>query len=97
MKTWKKIEDAKKRTNDIAMSKKRNEDKVHKVFNRSLISLPFVENLRPSAQHRGAKVEVADQLCDSEAASRGKAEDLGSHIPIQERGSQIIQGREGTA
>jgi hypothetical protein len=47
MKTWKKIEDAKKRTNDIAFSKKRNEDKVQKVF-------PFfgdikIENLRSSA------------------------------------------------
>jgi hypothetical protein len=28
MKTWKKIEDAKKRTNDISISKRRNEDKV---------------------------------------------------------------------
>jgi len=32
MKTWKKIEDAKKRTNDIASSKKRNEEKVQKVL-----------------------------------------------------------------
>jgi len=31
MKTWKKIEETKKRTNDIHHLKKRNEDKVQKV------------------------------------------------------------------
>jgi len=46
MKTWKKIEDAKKRTNDIANSKKRNEDKVQKVF--PISSYTYLENLRPS-------------------------------------------------
>jgi len=33
MKTWKKIEETKKRTNDISNLKKRNEEKVQKVNN----------------------------------------------------------------
>jgi hypothetical protein len=33
MKTWKKIEETKKRTNDIQSLKKRNEEKVQKVSN----------------------------------------------------------------
>ena len=51
MKTWKKIEEAKKRTGEIQTLKKRNEDKVQKVFHHHhfVISLSFVENLRPAA------------------------------------------------
>ena len=36
MKTWKKIEETKKRTNDISGLKKRNEEKVQKVSNRHI-------------------------------------------------------------
>ncbi len=40
MKTWKKIEEAKKRTGEIQTLKKRNEDKVQKVtFTSNLIFL----------------------------------------------------------
>jgi len=69
MKTWKKIEDAKKRTNEIAMSKKRNEEKVQKVnncYNKTLI----LENCGPSAQHRGTEIKSLDQLRDLEAETR---------------------------
>ena len=38
MKTWKKIEETKKRTNEIHHLKKRNEDKMQKVRNVFLIS-----------------------------------------------------------
>lgn len=72
MKTWKKIEDAKKRTNEIAMSKKRNEEKVQKVticFNNTLI----LENCGPLAQHRRTKIKSLDQLRDLEAETRGEA------------------------
>jgi hypothetical protein len=37
MKTWKKIEETKKRTNDISGLKKRNEEKVQKVSNKHFI------------------------------------------------------------
>jgi len=47
MKTWKKIEETKKRTNDISGLKKRNEEKVQKVSNQhNTANLNFcVENL----------------------------------------------------
>ena len=39
MKTWKKIEETKKRTNDISGLKKRNEEKVQKVSSKQLFNL----------------------------------------------------------
>lgn len=39
MKTWKKIEETKKRTNDISGLKKRNEEKVQKVSTKQLFNL----------------------------------------------------------
>ena len=46
MKTWKKIEETKKRTNDISGLKKRNEEKVQKVSALShRINRFVVENL----------------------------------------------------
>jgi hypothetical protein len=38
MKTWKKIEETKKRTNDISGLKKRNEEKVQKVSTKSVLN-----------------------------------------------------------
>tara|TARA_B100000780_G_C20948433_1_gene378338 strand:+ start:96 stop:236 length:141 start_codon:yes stop_codon:yes gene_type:complete len=46
MKTWKKIEETKKRTNDISGLKKRNEEKVQKVSYIIFIILTvYIENL----------------------------------------------------
>lgn len=50
MKTWKKIEETKKRTGEIQTLKKRNEDKVQKVIVPNYTkSLFFLENSGPSA------------------------------------------------
>lgn len=45
MKTWKKIEETKKRTNDITGLKKRNEEKVQKVSDLILYSFINLENI----------------------------------------------------
>jgi len=44
MKTWKKIEDTRKRTNEIVTLKNRNEERIQKVKRQNV--LIFVENLR---------------------------------------------------
>ena len=49
MKTWKKIEETKKRTNDISNLKKRNEEKVQNVSLWSLTDADL-ENIRTSAR-----------------------------------------------
>lgn len=56
MKTWKKIEETKKRTNDITNLKKRNEEKVQKVgfiaysgFSKGINSFTSIDYLRITA------------------------------------------------
>lgn len=96
MKTWKKIEDAKKRTNDIAQSKKRNEEKVQKVTI-AFLSNKRAENLRPAAEHRRAEIKGSDELRRAEAAPGGKEKDPRGHILIEKGGSQAGQSGEGLA
>ena len=63
MKTWKKIEETKKRTNDITGLKKRNEEKVQKVSNNcSLINLIHMclENLRHQSGQRNEKANESE-------------------------------------
>ena len=74
MKTWKKIEEAKKRTGEIQTLKKRNEDKVQKVT--YPLHLSLIENCRLASEHRVLEDELADELRDSEAATGWKEEDL---------------------
>ena len=75
MKTWKKIEETKKRTNDITGLKKRNEEKVQKVgyklniiFTRLEFVLDdtyqcfFIENLRHKPGQRNEKTNESEQL-----------------------------------
>jgi len=61
MKTWKKIEETKKRTGDITNLKKRNEEKVQKVgvLNYCLINF-CIENLRYSIGKRTKKTYVSE-------------------------------------
>jgi hypothetical protein len=59
MKTWKKIEETKKRTNDISGLKKRNEEKVQKV-SALLFILCWVENFRHLIDQR------AEETAESE-------------------------------
>jgi hypothetical protein len=44
MKTWKKIEETKKRTGEIQTMKKRNEEKTYKVYLLLDLKSPFIEN-----------------------------------------------------
>jgi len=61
MKTWKKIEETKKRTNELHGLKKRNEEKVQKVFLSNLANeCFFLENCRLADQHRESKDEFTD-------------------------------------
>lgn len=66
MKTWKKIEETKKRTNDITGLKKRNEEKVQKVGNGKLFLtnslLASIENLRHQSGQRNAQANELEQL-----------------------------------
>jgi len=69
MKTWKKIEETKKRTGEITHLKKRNEDKVHKV-GCHISNYKCLEN-RGSADKRGVtKDEQPEQLRPLKVASR---------------------------
>ena len=74
MKTWKKIEEAKKRTGEIQTLKKRNEDKVQKVT--YPLHLSLIENCRLASEHWVLEDELTDELRDSEAATGWKEEDL---------------------
>ena len=62
MKTWKKIEETKKRTNDITGLKKRNEERVQKVsytiilIIHSNLNILLIENIRYSTRERAEKV-----------------------------------------
>ena len=84
MKTWKKIEEAKKRTGEIQTLKKRNEDKVQKV--RSPTHLSFLENCRFASEYRVAEDEFADELRDLKAEAGWEEEDLGGDILVKARG-----------
>ena len=58
MKTWKKIEETKKRAGEITDIKKRKEEKLQKVC--TICLLTSVENSGPPVQHRDAEVALAD-------------------------------------
>ena len=84
MKTWKKIEEAKKRTGEIQTLKKRNEDKVQKVGIRKGY-LYGIENCRFASEYRVAEDEFADELRDLKAEAGWEEEDLGGDIPVKAR------------
>ena len=90
MKTWKKIEETKKRTGDITQLKKRNEEKVQKVSVLDDDNFIFVhiENFRHSIGERAKETHVLKQLYDLKAAIRRKEESSRCSSPPKERGSQ---------
>ena len=56
IKTWKKIDDTKKRTNEILSLKKRNEERIQKVSDSSMSNnSSLIENLRISSNKLTAK------------------------------------------
>ena len=91
MKTWKKIEETKKRTGDITGLKKRNEEKVQKVSFTFLRLIYTLENLRHSTRERAEKAYVSKQLHDFKVEVRRKKESAGCPPPSEKRGSEISQ------
>ena len=93
MKTWKKIEETKKRTTDITTLKKRNEEKVQKVSPSA--ALTRVENLRHPAGKRAAAPHVAEQLRHRQAAPGREKEGAGRAVAAEEGGGQAVQDGQG--
>lgn len=83
MKTWKKIEETKKRTNEISHLKKRNEEKVQKVSFMPCLMLVYIESDRHSVKLRKCKDVISTKLHDSEATLRRKKEDPRSNILVE--------------
>ena len=102
IKTWKKIDDTKKRTNEILSLKKRNEERIQKV------SQPFpwkdvtdkclccLENLRLPSDKPAAKDELRDQLRDAEEPSRREEKSARGHLPQQEGRGKVEQDDQAT-
>jgi hypothetical protein len=82
-KTWKKIEEAKKRTVEIHHFKKRNEDKVQKVSQQAGTHYGCIENSGLAGEHRVTEDEQLDKLCNSEVATGREEENSGGHLPFQ--------------
>ena len=77
MKTWKKIEETKKRTNDITGLKKRNEEKVQKVSEYLNFWLVWCsENIRYSNGEWAKKANELKQLYAFQIKLRWKKESL---------------------
>ena len=76
MKTWKKIEDAKKRTNDIASSKKRNEEKVQKVLLHDDLKYMFrkstICSLTSKSRNKNLKLTTWSKSRDKRKKKRSK-------------------------
>ena len=78
MKTWKKIEEAKKRTGEIQTLKKRNEDKAQ------------IENCRFASEHWVIENELSDQLRYPKAEAGWEEEDLRGNLFVKERGGKAV-------
>ena len=88
MKTWKKIEETKKRTGDITGLKKRNEEKVQKVSTNFIMytkSLSNIENIRYITGKRAKTTDEPKQLYALQAKVRRKEEGLGCSVAPEER------------
>ena len=95
MKTWKKIEETKKRTNDIQSLKKRNEEKVQKVSLNNDIAKYDVEILRGPDGKGTEKQHESEQLPHCEAATRRKKESSGRSDAPEEGGGQTSKDDQG--
>ncbi len=91
MKTWKKIEETKKRTGDIHGLKKRNEDKIQKVSATNPGPNSAIENLRYSTGQRAEAPHVSEQLLDLEATPGREKEGAGRTATPKEGGGQTSQ------
>lgn len=93
MKTWKKIEDTRKRTNEIVSLKNRNEERIQKV--RFLSLLTPVENIRLLTSKRTAALSVDLELYGKQATTRRKEESSGSDLPLEEGGGEADKDNKG--
>ena len=93
MKTWKKIEETKKRTGDITHLKKRNEDKVQKVslflLNTYLSLLFCVENIRHLTRQRTETIDESKQLHAFKIKVRRKEKSLRRSFTLKEGRGEI--------
>lgn len=89
MKTWKKIEEAKKRTGEIQTLKKRNEDKVQKV-RQNPFKWSQIENCRFASEHWVIENELSDQLRYPKAEAGWEEEDLRGNLFVKERGGKAV-------
>jgi len=88
MKTWKKIEETKKRTNDISGLKKRNEEKVQKVSKKVMLNMFVVENFRYPVGKRAEAPNESKQLHDVQVEVRRKEKSSRCPDAPKERGSE---------
>jgi hypothetical protein len=91
MKTWKKIEETKKRTNDISGLKKRNEEKVQKVSKKVMLNMFVVENFRYPVGKRAEAPNESKQLHDVQVEVRRKEKSPGCSDAPEEGGGQAVQ------
>ncbi len=93
MKTWKKIEDTRKRTNEIVSLKNRNEERIQKV--KLIDKLTPVENIRLLTIKRTAALPVDLELYGKQATTGRKEESLGSNLPFEKGGGEADKDNKG--
>lgn len=93
MKTWKKIEDTRKRTNEIVSLKNRNEERIQKVSLSPQITT--AENLRLLTSKRTATLPVDLELYGKQATTGRKEESLGGDLPVKKRGGEADENNKG--
>lgn len=85
MKTWKKIEDTRKRTNEIVSLKNRNEDRIKQVsWSRLSILFWCVERARDARKAGDGAIPQQPELHDSKVEGRREAQSLKSNLLVQD-------------
>lgn len=95
MKTWKKIEETKRRAADINNLKRQKEEKIQQVSRRMGIDLS-IENNGNAIRERKAQARKSEQLHHLKAKARGKKENSGRFGAAEERRGKTNQIRKGT-
>ena len=80
MKTWRKIEDTRKRTNEIVTLKNRNEERIQKVNKQ--VMLIFVENLRFPIDEWAVTAAVHSELHGEQVERWGEKKSAGGYFPV---------------
>lgn len=99
-KTWKKIDDTKKRTNEILTLKKRNEDRIQKVSSAKveslmLFSLSLAENIRLPGAERELEDRRPEQLLYQQAEAGREAEGAGGDLLVEAGRGEAVEDYQG--